>query len=117
MSDIEPTTSLRNVMIEASSRKAIPPLCELGPGHSRHGMVGAFLPLALLSAGKNMNPDHPEDFVCPQCQARYKIVRVAAEPGASDRTLYCRLCRQPLASIEGGYILKYFLVSRPRAGA
>ena len=59
-----------------------------------------------------MNPEHPEDFVCPQCQARYKIVRVAAEPGASYRPVHCRVCHQPFASTEGDHFLKYFLVSR-----
>jgi hypothetical protein len=78
-------------------------------------MAGAFLPLTLLSAGKSMNPDHPEDFACPHCQARYKVVRMMAGPGASHPTLQCKVCRQPLASTEGNDILKYFLLSRPRA--
>ena len=101
-------------MMERSIRKAVPPLCELGPGHPRRGMTGAFLPLALLSTRKNMNPDHPEDFTCPQCQARYKVVRMAAEPGTSHGTVHCRVCHQPLASIEGDNILKYFLVKSPK---
>ena len=75
------------------------------------------LVVSIMSAGKNMNPDHPEDFSCPQCQARYKIVRMTAEPGLSYLTLQCRVCREPLASTEGDTILKYFLVSRPRAPA
>ena len=104
-------------MMERSIRKAVPPLCELGPGHPRRGMTGAFLPLALLSTRKNMNPDHPENFSCPQCQARYKIVRMTAEPGASYPTLQCKVCREPLASTDGDDILKYFLVGRPRAPA
>ena len=74
-------------------------------------MAGAFLSLA---NGKNMNPDHPKDFVCPQCQARYKVVLMTVELGASHPSLHCKVCRQPLASTEGEYILKYFLVSRPR---
>ena len=64
-----------------------------------------------------MNPDRPKDFVCPQCQARYKVVRMTVEPGASHGTLQCKVCRQPLASTEGDNILKYFFVSRPRAQA
>jgi len=27
--------------------------------------------------------DHPRDFACPECQARYKVVRMRNEPGAS----------------------------------
>src|SRR6516162_1482167 len=105
-------------MIEPSIRKAKPPLCELSAGHPRavmrRGLAGAFLP---LSNRKNMNPDRPKDFVCPQCQARYKVVRVAAELGESHPPLQCKVCHQPLASTEGDHILKYFLVSRPRAPA
>jgi hypothetical protein len=72
-------------------------------------MAGAILPIAL----RDMNPDHPQDFACPQCQARYKVVRMTAEPGAFHHTPpQCKVCRQPLASSEGDYILKYFLVSR-----
>jgi hypothetical protein len=68
-----------------------------------------------MATHQTTNHDHPKDFACPQCQARYKIVRVAAEPGASHPTLQCKVCRQPLASTEGNDILKYFLVSRPRS--
>jgi hypothetical protein len=57
------------------------------------------------------------DFSCPQCQARYKVVRVAIEPGKSHPTLPCRVCRGPLASTEGDNILKYFLVSRSNSKA
>jgi hypothetical protein len=59
----------------------------------------------------------PAEFTCPQCQARYKIVRMTAEPGKSHPALQCRVCREPLASTEGENILKYFLVSRPKAKA
>ena len=52
-------------------------------------------------------------FSCPRCQARYKIVRIQAEPGIAHRMVHCKVCSQPLASIEGDEILKYFLVDRP----
>jgi transcription elongation factor Elf1 len=64
-----------------------------------------------------MSRDHSQDFACPQCQAHYKVVRMTVEPGASHGTLQCKVCRQPLASTDGDNILKYFLVSRPRAQA
>ena len=58
--------------------------------------------------------DHPRDFACPECQARYKVVRMRTEPGESYPALQCRVCREPLASTEGDSILKYFLVGRPK---
>jgi hypothetical protein len=58
--------------------------------------------------------DHPQDFACPECQARYKVVRMRTEPGASYPTLQCTVCHQPLAATEGDNILKYFLVGRPK---
>ena len=61
-----------------------------------------------------MDRDHPRDFACPRCQARYKTVRTMPEPGTPDRVLHCKVCQHPLASTEGEAILKYFLVSRPR---
>lgn len=60
-----------------------------------------------------MAKDRRENFVCPHCQARYKVVRMRAQPGVAHETLHCRVCRQPLASIDGDDILKYFLVRRP----
>jgi hypothetical protein len=64
-----------------------------------------------------MNHDHSQDFSCPQCQARYKVVRLKAEPRVSHPALQCRVCHEPLASTEGENILKYFLVSRPKGKA
>jgi len=62
----------------------------------------------------NMKSDHPSDFTCPHCQARYKIVRMQSEPGVAHRMLQCTVCGQSLAPTENDYILKYFLVSQPR---
>ena len=61
-----------------------------------------------------MDPDHPRDFSCPRCQARYKIVRMRSDPGVAYRMLQCVACDQSLAPNENDHILKYFLVSRPR---
>ena len=61
-----------------------------------------------------MTKDRQENFACPHCHARYKVVRMRAEPCVAHGVLYCRVCRQPLASSEGGDILKYFLVGGPR---
>jgi hypothetical protein len=61
-----------------------------------------------------MSRDHPQDFSCPHCQARYKIVRIKSDPGAIYQALQCAVCEQRLAPTDGDDILKYFLVSRPR---
>ena len=61
-----------------------------------------------------MTMNHAWDFSCPECQARYKVVRTSAEPGASYPTLQCMVCGKPLAATEGDSILKYFLVGRPK---
>jgi hypothetical protein len=54
------------------------------------------------------------DFVCPRCRSRYKLVRVHAEPGLSERLIHCRVCKEPFAATEGKYVLKYFLVGKRR---
>ena len=60
--------------------------------------------------------DRPKDFACPRCQARYKIVRIKSEPGATHQMLQCMMCEQSLAPTEGDDILKYFLVSPRKKG-
>jgi len=62
-----------------------------------------------------MVKDDPTNFICPGCQARYKIVRVKSEARASDGPLHCKDCKQLLAATDGEDILKYFLISRPKA--
>jgi hypothetical protein len=48
---------------------------------------------------------------CPNCAARYKIVRVNAGPPDTFREITCKSCGGPLPAREGASILKYFLVS------
>jgi hypothetical protein len=55
-----------------------------------------------------------EDFVCPRCTSRYKLVRVRAEPGSRSHLVHCRVCKEPFPSMGGEYALKYFLVDRAR---
>jgi len=52
-----------------------------------------------------------DDFACPRCQARYRIVRIKSEPGAIHQMLQCLVCEQSLEPTDGDDILKYFLVS------
>jgi len=62
-----------------------------------------------------MVKNNPGDFVCPGCQARYKLVRVKSELPSRNFPLHCKHCKQPLAATDGGEILKYFLIRRPKA--
>ena len=55
----------------------------------------------------------PEVFICPHCAALYKVVRVEADP-PDECDLTCPVCDGPLPASEGPFILKYFLVERPR---
>jgi predicted RNA-binding Zn-ribbon protein involved in translation (DUF1610 family) len=49
-------------------------------------------------------------FNCPNCDAKYDLVRTEAEPVTTDRELVCLSCGGPLRSREGRFILKYFLL-------
>jgi len=64
-----------------------------------------------------MVKDNPADFVCPGCQARYKIVRAKALPPFPNWLLHCKVCKRSFAATDGEDILKYFLISRPKARA
>ena len=64
-----------------------------------------------------MVKDDPANFICPGCQARYKIVRAKAESRSRDLPLHCKVCKQPLAAMDGENILKYFLITGLRRGA
>ena len=56
-------------------------------------------------------------FDCPNCGAKYKLVRALADPKLLDRQITCRSCSAPLHGREGSMALKYFLVDRPRKQA
>ena len=53
------------------------------------------------------------DFICPGCQARYKMVRAKSAARSRDLPLHCKVCKQPIAASDGEDVLKYFLISRP----
>jgi predicted RNA-binding Zn-ribbon protein involved in translation (DUF1610 family) len=55
---------------------------------------------------KRIMPE-PVPFKCPNCQTRYKVVRVEAPP-TPDRPLTCLSCGAPLRNREGKFALKYF---------
>jgi predicted RNA-binding Zn-ribbon protein involved in translation (DUF1610 family) len=54
-------------------------------------------------------------FNCPNCGARYEVVRVEAENVAIDCELACLSCGAPLQSRQGWFVLKYFLLERSYA--
>ena len=54
------------------------------------------------------------DFTCPRCTSRYKFVRVRADPDLPGRLIHCRVCKEPFASTDGEYVLKYFLVDKAK---
>jgi predicted RNA-binding Zn-ribbon protein involved in translation (DUF1610 family) len=56
-------------------------------------------------------------FDCPNCGARYNVVRMESHKVDLDNQITCRSCGGPLQGREGKYILKYFLVSGRRMRA
>ena len=62
-----------------------------------------------------MTESRPIDFICSGCGARYKVVRMKADAHLPDRLIHCTACKKPLAATDGDNILKYFLVSGPKA--
>lgn len=52
----------------------------------------------------------PDTFVCPNCDAKYKLVRMEPVPGptADDPEITCLSCGDPLLGRDGSHVLKYF---------
>lgn len=61
-----------------------------------------------------MSPLTPAPTHCPHCGANYNVVRVEAPPLGRDREVICLGCGAPLPGREGAFIMKYFLVERPK---
>ena len=55
----------------------------------------------------------PDPFQCPHCAAKYALVKVEALAPV-DAKVRCISCGGPLDGRENAFILKYFLVERPR---
>ena len=55
------------------------------------------------------------NFACPQCGARYKLVRVPKGAETHDQRLTCLHCTEPLDPGRDGFVLKYILTQRPAA--
>jgi hypothetical protein len=57
-------------------------------------------------------------FHCPVCAAKYEVVGFEALPGpATEGDVACLCCGGPLHASEGKFLLKYFLIERPRLRA
>jgi len=48
-----------------------------------------------------LGENNPQDFACPQCESRYKLIREKAGLRTSNRPVRCRVCGHVLASREG----------------
>jgi predicted Zn finger-like uncharacterized protein len=67
------------------------------------------------SRSSYLGENNSQDFACPQCESRYKLIREKAGPPTSNQPVRCRVCGHVLASREGEDILKYFLIFRRAA--
>jgi hypothetical protein len=57
-------------------------------------------------------------FHCPVCAAKYEVVGFEAPPGPiPEGEVACICCDGALQAREGKYLLKYFLIERPKRRA
>ena len=56
-------------------------------------------------------------FNCPNCGARYEVVRIEEPPRPTHREVTCLSCGGPLHGREGKFVLKYFLTDRAKRRA
>jgi predicted Zn finger-like uncharacterized protein len=56
---------------------------------------------------------HPNLFPCPHCAAKYALVKVEAVSPVNSE-VRCISCGGSLDGRENAFILKYFLIERPR---
>jgi predicted RNA-binding Zn-ribbon protein involved in translation (DUF1610 family) len=89
--------------------------CSVMPAPSKQALLPANRRFSLTLSGNllPMSGSLSTTFDCPNCGAKYEIVRVEAPPGlTTNRELVCLSCGDPLHGREGKFILKYFLVER-----
>ena len=60
-----------------------------------------------------MVSEHPSDFDCPKCGAKYRVVGVETPSNPEEAHVFCRSCQGPLEARYKQFLLKYFLVERP----
>jgi transcription elongation factor Elf1 len=56
----------------------------------------------------------PSPMNCPHCGAKYDVVRIEVATPSEYGELTCLNCGGPLPAREGSFVMKYFLVDRPR---
>jgi hypothetical protein len=56
----------------------------------------------------------PKLVCCPHCGANYKVVLVEAAVAITDGEVSCVSCDGPLPARHGEFVVKYFMVDRPR---
>jgi hypothetical protein len=81
--------------------------------------IWRFNPVVGIVDPRFMSSSQSTSFECPNCTAKYELVRAEAPGGpTTDREITCLSCGGPLHGREGPFLLKYFLVQRPmrRAG-
>jgi hypothetical protein len=49
-------------------------------------------------------------FICPNCYALYRIIRVEVRREIIEREITCQACGGPLPAREGKFVLKYFML-------
>ena len=86
--------------------------CMARPVHDQLGRC-TFTTAGLLGSRFMTDKLRPSPFHCPHCAAKYALVKVEAVAPA-DAKVRCISCGGPLDGRENAFILKYFLVERPR---
>ena len=59
-----------------------------------------------------VRPAAVQFFTCASCNALYQVVKAEAGPETRDGEIACRVCGAPLASRDGEFVLKYFLLRK-----
>jgi len=57
-----------------------------------------------------MSASEPLPFTCPDCGAKYKIVKIEGGAEAKDIKVKCRQCGSALPPTDGNAHLKYFII-------
>jgi DNA-directed RNA polymerase subunit RPC12/RpoP len=53
-----------------------------------------------------------ESFICSNCHALYRIVRVEVGRETVDREITCQACGGPLPGREGRFVIRYFMLRK-----
>jgi hypothetical protein len=56
-------------------------------------------------------------FHCPICAAKYEVVGFEDPAGTIEGEVACLCCGGPFHGREGKFVLKYFLIERPKRRA